>query len=110
MRDLREIEIDGFLSQAETLAQLSQQPAWEQYMDLLRDMRSGMLDELSRADVNDFRYWQGAANAIAEVLDRPARIVAAAADFTRAEEVDKRGHRPELRAIIGMGYDSEGDV
>lgn len=111
MRDLRELEIDAFLAQAEMLAQLQQLPAWESWTKLLRDMRQAALEELARcSDAGDFRYWQGVAGGLGEILDRPTRIIVEAADFQRNEEADKHALRPELRAIVGVGVDPEGEV
>jgi len=110
-RDLRELEIDNFLAQAEPLAQLLQHPAWEAFERLLRDMRQGALEELARcSEAGDFRYWQGAAGALGELLDRPRRVVTEAADYQRSEEADKGVIRTELRAAIGMGIDHEGEI
>lgn len=110
MRDLRELEIDRFLAQAETLAQLSALPAWDQWTALLREMRNAAMEELITAKVDEVRYWQGVASALGEILDRPGRIIASAADYARAEEADKREFRPELRAVVGRGYDESSDV
>lgn len=110
-RDLHDLEVDAFLAQAETLAQLAELPAWSAWTALLRDMRQAALEELARCtDPGDFRYWQGVASALAEVLDRPTRIVTAAGEFQRAEEADQHIFRPELRAIVGAGLDADGDV
>lgn len=110
MRDLREIEIDDFLGQAELLAQLQSSPAWDGWTRLLRDMRQSALEELARVtDTGDFRYWQGVAAALGEILDRPVRITTSAAEYQRNEEEERRGIRPELRSAIGLGVDREGD-
>lgn len=110
-RDLQALEMDAFLAQAETLAQLADLPAWSVWNTLLRDMRQAALEELAHCTLaEDFRYWQGVAHALAEILERPGRIIAAAGEFQRAEEDDKRAFRPELRAIVGAGLDADGDV
>lgn len=110
-RNLQDLEVDAFLAQAETLAQLTALPAWSAWTALLRDMRQAMLEELAQcSDPGEFRYWQGAAHAIAEILERPGRIIATAGEHQRAEEADRRGFRPELRAIVGAGLDADGDV
>lgn len=108
--DLKDLETNAFLAQAETLAQLTAHPAWEVYAGLLRDMRQAALEELAHATPDTFRHWQGVAATLAEMLDRPARIIQAADAFTRAEEADKRVYRPELRAVLGVGMDEDGDV
>jgi hypothetical protein len=100
---------DAFLAQAEMLAQLAEHPGWPAFLDLLRAMRAGTLEELATADADNFRYWQGAANAIGEVIDRPARIVAQADEFLSAEQADTGQVRPELRAVLGNGFDLDGD-
>ena len=106
MRDLRDLEIDAFLSQAEHLASLMTHPTWDSFTALVLDMRRAALEELARVtDPTDFRFWQGAAAALGEILDRPKRIVEAAADHLRTEEADKPIFRPELRAIFGVGVD-----
>jgi hypothetical protein len=111
VQDLRELEINSFLAHAEMLAQLAQHPAWEGWTRLLHDMRQAALEELARgADPGDFRYWQGAAAALGEILDRPTRIITTAADYQRAEEADKGVIHTELRAAMGMGVDREGDL
>lgn len=110
-RDLHDLEMDAFLAQAETLAQLAELPAWSAWTALLRDMRQAALEELAHCEQpGDFRYWQGVAHALAEILERPTNIVARAAEFQRAEEADRRVFRPELRAIAGAGLDADGDV
>lgn len=110
-RDLQALEIDAFLAQAETLAQLSQVPAWSAWTALLRDMRQAALEELAHCTLaEDFRYWQGVAHALAEIMERPGRIIATAGEHQRTEEADRRQFRPELRAIVGAGLDADGDV
>ena len=111
MRDLAELEIDSFLANAELLAQLSQQPAWEGWTRLLRDMRQAALEELARcSEPGEFRYWQGVAGALGEMLDRPQQIIKRAAEFQRDEEADRKGIRTELRGLVGVGIDLDGDV
>lgn len=108
--DLKDLETNAFLAQAETLAQLTDHPGWSVYAGLLHDMRAAALEELAHADADAFRHWQGVAATLAEILDRPRRIIEAAAAFTRSEEADKNVFRPELRAIVGAGLDEDGDV
>ena len=111
MRDLREVEIDAFLAQAEKLGQLMAHPSWDGWCELLRSMRQAALEELARGtDPGDFRYWQGVAGALGELLERPERIVTAAADYQRNEEDEKGVIRPDLRAAIGLGVDRDGDL
>jgi hypothetical protein len=111
VRDLRDLEYDAFLAQAETLAQLQAFPAWEAWTALLRDMRTATVEELVAAkDPGEIRFLQGAASALGEILERPSRIVASAASFIEAEQQDKGAIRPELRAVVGMGLDEGGDV
>lgn len=111
MRDLREIEIDTFLAQAEKLGQLMAHPAWDGWCGLLRSMRQAALEELARCvEPGEFRYWQGVAGALEELLERPERIVTTAADYQRDEEGEKGVIRPDLRAAIGLGVDREGDI
>jgi hypothetical protein len=109
VRDLRDLETDAFLAQAELLAQLQALPAWAAWVTLLRDMRQAALEQLAQSTPDDFRYWQGAVASLGEIIDRPARMTATAADFQRAEEEEKRVIRPELRAAMGLGVDTEGD-
>lgn len=111
MRDLREMEIDDFLAQAEKLGQLMVHPAWDGWVTLLRGLRQAALEELARCvDSGDFRYWQGVAGALGELLERPERIVTTAADYQRDEEGKKGVIRPDLRAAIGLGVDRDGDI
>lgn len=108
---LEDLEVNRFLASAELLGQLSALPAWEAWEGLLREMRQAALEELaSGSDPGEFRYWQGVAGALGEILSRPKRIIAAAAEFTAIEEADRKGLRPDLRAIVGLGTDHEGDV
>jgi hypothetical protein len=109
VRDLKDIEIDAFLSQAEMLARLQGNGLWETWLGLLRDMRQAAMEDMARSTVEDFRYWQGVVATLGEIIDRPARITAAAADYQRAEEEEKHTIRPELRAAIGLGVDRDGD-
>jgi hypothetical protein len=108
---LEELEINAFLAQGELLARLQSDPSWAGWTTLLTSMRQSALEELARcADAGEFRFWQGVASALGEVLDRPKRIVESAAAHQRSEEEERRGLRPELRAAIGMGLDLEGDI
>lgn len=108
MKDLQQLEIDAFLSQAEMLARLQALPAWESWVSLLHDMRKAMLEELARCvEPNDFRYWQGAVHALGEIIERPGRIVASADERLKAEE-DEKAYRPELRQLVGAGVDPDG--
>jgi hypothetical protein len=110
-RDLREVEIDGFLAQAEMLAQLQAHPAWEAFTVLLRDMRQGVLEALAReSNVEEFRFSQGVVAALDEILDRPRRVVLDAERIRAAEEENDKVLRPELRATIGLGADHDGEV
>ena len=109
--NLRELEINSFLAQAEQLGQLMTHPAWTGWCELLRQMRQAALEELAQCvEGGDFRYWQGVAGALGELLDRPSLIVDSAAHYQRTEEEEKRGIRPDLRAAIGMGVDRDGDI
>lgn len=111
MRDLADLEIDAFLGQAELLAQLQALPAWDEWTRLLTQMRVAVLEEMAQAsDPGEFRFLQGAAGALGEVLSRPRRIVEAAADYQRIEEDEKRVLRPDLRSAIGLGVDRDGDL
>lgn len=109
-RSLEEIQQDEFLAQAELLATLCAHPGWAAWRTLLRDFRASALEQLAQADAQDFRYWQGAAAALAQIMERPERIVAAAAQVQQAEEAVKGIVRTDLRAVMGLGVDSEGDV
>lgn len=110
MRDLREMEIDDFLAQAEKLGQLMAHPAWDGWVTLLRDMRQASLEELARSTPDDFSYWQGVVAALGQILERPGRVVTEAADYQRDEEAEKEVIRPDLRAALGLGVDREGDI
>lgn len=107
---LEQLETDRFLAQAEMLAQLQDDPCWPGWVQLLTDMRTAALEELARcSDPGDFRYWQGVVAAFGEMLERPRRVVLAASQVQEAEEA-RNVIRPDLRAIIGLGADHEGDV
>jgi hypothetical protein len=111
MRALEDLQLDAFLARAESLAVLAQVPQWTEYEGLLRDMRQGALEELARCnDPGDFKFWQGAAHAFGEILERPGRVIEGAATAHRAEEAEKNLTRPELRAILGAGVDSEESI
>lgn len=93
------------------LGQLTRNPAYEGWVALLREMRSSALEELARVqDPGEFRFWQGVVSALGEILDRPGRIIAAADAHRAAEEEDAHILRPELRSVIGAGFDADGDV
>lgn len=105
---IEQLAIDRFLAQAELLGRLLADPSWSAYTELLTSMRQAYLEEMARCtEPHDFRLWQGAALAIAEMLDRPGRIVARAASHQRAEEDDGRVIRTELRAALGYGVEQE---
>lgn len=103
---------DRFLAQAEQIAQLRDHPGWAGWMELLRDMRAAALEELAKCgEPGEFRYWQGAAGAFAEMIDRPEQMCALAGQVQQTEEDELGGMtRPELRAIVGLGLDREGDI
>lgn len=103
MKDIEELEIDAFLAQAESLAQLREHHGYAAYADLLLKMRTAALEELAVCkDAGEFRYWQGVVAALAEVLERPGRLVSEASAYRAAEEEDKKAIRPELRAVLGV--------
>lgn len=109
--DLKELEINAFLSHAEMLVQLTAFPQWGAWEALLADMRRSVVEELvSATDPGEIRFLQGAASTLGEILDRPRRIISSAADYQAAEQQDSGRVRPELRQLVGMGVDSEGDV
>lgn len=109
--DLQKIEHDAFLARAETLAQLVAFPAWSAWESLLVDMRKGLVEELvSATDAGEIRFLQGAASVLGEILERPHRISATASAFLRTEEDEKRVYRPELRSVVGAGFDEGGEV
>lgn len=97
---LQDLEVDRFLAQGESLAILAQSPQWSAFCDLLVSMRAAALEELATiTDTGELRYWQGVAAAIAEILDRPGRIIDSAASFRDDEEADKGAIRGEIRAL-----------
>lgn len=106
--DLRALEINAWLARAELLAQLQSLPAWSAWTALLIEMRAGALERCADPDEKQLGYWQGVAGAIGEILERPVRITTDAADYQRAEEDEKKVIRPELRAAIGLGVDTDG--
>lgn len=108
-RSLQELQFDQFLAQAELLAQLAELPAWGAWTTLVRDMRTAALESLAEAPADEVRYWQGVVGALAEVLERPGRIIDTAEEYKATEPV-KAGVPGELRAIVGAGYDPDGDV
>lgn len=108
---LGELERDRFLAQADQIAQLVKQPAWLGWMELLKTMRTAALEELAKCgDPGDFRYWQGAAAALQQIMERPEQMCALAGQVAGDEEEEQGLLRPELRSIVGFGVDRESDI
>jgi len=107
-RTIEQLEMDAFLSKADTLASLVEHPAWAEFLTLLTDMRQAGLEELARCSKpKELRFWQGVASAIQEIIERPARIVQAASEAQQAEETEDRGVRLDLRALLGTSIHEE---
>jgi hypothetical protein len=78
---------------------------------LLRDMRASALEQLViEKDAGEIRYWQGVAATLGELLERPTRVIQAAADYQTTEESEQHVIRPDLRAALGFGVDRESDI
>lgn len=105
--DLDKLEEDAFLARAETLAILVAHPAYQTYADLLREMRAASLEQMAVANRDDVPYWQGVVGTLANIIDRPGRVIQTAATLQRAEEDDKGVVRQDIRAILGMGIDHD---
>lgn len=107
---LGDLERDRFLAQAEQIAQLMQHPGWPVWVELLRTMRAASLEELAKcADPGEFRYWQGAAGALLEIIERPTQMCELAGQVQRTEEASGQ-LRPELRSLVGLGLDHDSDI
>lgn len=108
-RSLSDLERDRFLSQAENLARLIENPGWADYEALLGAMRLSAMEEMARCSVSEFAYWQGVVGTLAEILDRPHRIVETAAVVQKEEEeADPAQARAALRALMNVHL--EGDL
>lgn len=89
-RSIEDLERDAFLGEAESLALLTQHPAWPVYENLLRKMRLSSLELLAKATADQVPTWQGVCATLLEIIDRPHQIVAAGRAIAE-EEAQRRG-------------------
>ena len=68
------------------------------------------LEELATCTADTFRYWQGVAATLNAIMEQPGQVTALAATIMGDEEDEKKGIRPELRAVLGLGADHDGDI
>lgn len=108
-RTAEQLAVDSFLAQGEMLAILTSHPAWPAFASLLKEMREQARNELEQCGPEDVRYWQGVSGTLSELMDRPARIVQAAGAKVEEEESEKQFVHTEVRAVLGMGADHDGE-
>lgn len=98
-RSIEDLQRDQFLAEAESLAQLVGHPAWPRYETLLTQMREGVLELLATArSPRLLSRYQGAAAILAELIDRPHRIVATG-HAVLAEETERKA---EVRTALDL--------
>jgi len=95
---LEELERDRFLAEAESLAQITQHPAWGRFEELLTQMRLAALEHMAQAGVAEFPYWQGVVATLREIKERPHQIVAAALSVVE----DERDQRNSVRTALDL--------
>jgi hypothetical protein len=96
-RPLEEIERDRFLAEAESLAQITQHPAWSRFEELLTQMRLSVLEQLATAsEPLEIARYQGAAVILREIKERPHQIVAAALSVVEDEKAQRASVRTAL--------------
>ena len=106
-RTLEELERDSFLAEAESLAQITQHPAWTRFEELLTQMRLAAMEHMAQATPAEFPYWQGVVATLREIKERPHQIVAAARSVMDEEAQRRSGERQALD--FAMGVRVEGD-
>ena len=95
---LEELERDRFLAEAESLAQITQHPAWARFEELLTQMRLAALEHMAQAGVAEFPYWQGVVATLREIKERPHQIVAAALSVVE----DEKAQRAHVRTALDL--------
>jgi hypothetical protein len=101
-RTYAELEIDAFLAEAEQLGQLVTHPCWPTYIALLAKMRLAAFEELGRCSMDDVGHWQGVVNTLAEIMERPARVIALAEETKEDEAENKKFSSAAVRDAIRM--------
>jgi len=98
-RPLDELERDEWLGRAESLAQITQHPAWSRYEELLVMMRLAVLEQLATAtEPLEVARYQGAAVILREIKERPHQIVAAALSVVE----DEKSQRESVRTALDL--------
>lgn len=77
-RGIASVDRDAFLAEAESLAQITQHPAWKRFEELLTQMRLSAMEHMAQATVAEFPYWQGVVATLQEIKERPGQIIATA--------------------------------
>lgn len=86
--DLRELELNAFMEQADSIARMIHTPEWQVWERLIMAFRAESLENLANADAESVRYWQGAVAAIKVLLERPHEIVDAAVEAHAENDKD----------------------
>jgi len=105
-RNYEQLEEDAFYAEAETLSQLTTHPAWPVYVQLLAKMRLAAFEQLARARGEDVFHWQGVVGTLAEVMERPERIVASAEALKKQE--NEKPSRQDAMAALRYLVDNRG--
>lgn len=106
-RSLEELDRDTFLAEAESLAQITQHPAWQCFEELLTQMRLSAMEHMAQSAPAEFPYWQGVVATLREIKERPHQIVSAARSVLDEEAQRRDGTRQALDFAAGVHV--EGD-
>jgi hypothetical protein len=101
-RSLEQLERDSFLAEAESLAQLTQHPAWPRFDALLTEMRLAAMEHMAQAGIPEIPYWQGVVATLREIKERPGQIVGAARAIVDEEAQQREAKRGALDFAAGV--------
>jgi len=98
-RTVEQLDRDNFLAEAESLAQITQHPAWGRFEELLTQMRLAAMEHMAQAGVAEFPYWQGVVATLREIKERPREIIAAAQMVAADERETRAADRTSLDLV-----------
>ena len=101
-RSFEDLERDNFLAEAESLAQITQHPAWKRFEELLTQMRLAAMEHMAQATPDEFKYWQGVVATLREIKERPHQIVSTARQVVDEEAQQRSATRGALDFTAGV--------
>jgi hypothetical protein len=110
VKELEDLEREAFVQEADALSRLAQTLEWPVYERLLSDMRLSALEALAAAPQEDVRFWQGAVQMLAIILERPKQITETAAALIEEEESEADRFKDSRRSLDLMGGPLTDDI